>query len=118
MVVRKFKRHSYSKQVSLLFFKKMLGTGLNYAYFRPDDDNFDELLLKLLKDSIKISCKNDKIRANSLRAMGNLLLLITDELWIKKDFRNASIEAVGVLVKNASSCSSMKVGFQPTKVVN
>lgn len=116
MVFRKFKRYSYSKQVNLLLFKR--STVLNYAYFRPDDDNFDEIFLKLLKDSIKISSKNDKIRANSLRAMGNLLLLITDELWIKKDFRDASIEAVGVLVQNASTCSSMKVVFQSTKVVD
>ncbi|KRT79059.1 HEAT domain-containing protein [Oryctes borbonicus] len=73
----------------------------------------EELPEKLLIDVIKISIKgckdNDKVKANSVRALGDLLLLLSDEQMTLQEFRRNSVEGITSLISCLSSGSNMKV---------
>ena len=69
----------------------------------------DGLILKLLQATIRASSDNDKIKMNAVRALGNLLQLIGDDLVEDRGFREAAEDGIGVLVKNCTSGSNMKV---------
>ncbi|XP_044253365.1 HEAT repeat-containing protein 6 [Tribolium madens] len=67
------------------------------------------LILKLLKETIKASNDGDKIKMNTVRALGNLLQLIDENLIEEGQFRDAVQEGIDILVKNCTSGSNMKV---------
>lgn len=81
--------------------------------FRPNSGTLEEvpdsLLLKLLEASIKGCSDNDKIRVNTVRALGNFLLLVSADLMANEKFREATMRAIDSLVKNSTSGSNMKV---------
>lgn len=83
------------------------------AYFRPNSGSLDEvpnsLLLKLLESGIKGCSDSDKIRVNTVRALGNFLLLVSSDLMENDKFKAATMCAIDVLVQNSSSGSNMKV---------
>lgn len=75
-----------------------------------DLDEFpDALLLRLLEVSIAGCSDNDKVRTNVVRAIGNLLRLVNEELMDREDFRRVVVNAIEALVKCASNGSNMKV---------
>lgn len=80
---------------------------------RPNLDEFDglpsSLLLNLIEAGIKGCSDNDKIKMNSVRALGNFLLLITSDLIKKISFGDAAVRAIDALVKNATRVLNMKV---------
>lgn len=73
------------------------------------EDIPDNLLLRLLQISVKVASDNDKIRVNAVRALGNLLQLVTAELMNQKHFKDAVDKAIDVLVKNSTTGTNMKV---------
>lgn len=68
------------------------------------------LTLKLLTATIKASNDSDKIKMNTVRALGNLLQLIDDSLL--EEFREVTEDSINILVKNCTSGSNMKVFFR------
>ncbi|KAJ8953878.1 hypothetical protein NQ318_019118 [Aromia moschata] len=69
----------------------------------------ETLTLKLLQASIVGASDNDKIKMNAVRAIGNLLQLISSELTKKSNFHEVIEQAFNVLVKNSTTGSNMKV---------
>ncbi|PSN51517.1 hypothetical protein C0J52_09941 [Blattella germanica] len=71
------------------------------------EDIPSDLLLKLLETSIKASQDNEKVRTNAVRAVGNFLRLVSED--VLGSFREPAERAVAILVKNASTGGYMKV---------
>ncbi|KAF2895184.1 hypothetical protein ILUMI_10984 [Ignelater luminosus] len=69
----------------------------------------NSLLLRLLQMTIKIANDNDKIRVNAVRALGNLLQLITREFINQTNFKDVVEKGIDALVKNATVGTNMKV---------
>lgn len=69
----------------------------------------NSLLLRLLQITIKIANDNDKIRVNAVRALGNLLQLITREFINQTNSRDIVEKGIDALVKNATVGTHMKV---------
>ncbi|KAJ8927250.1 hypothetical protein NQ314_020301 [Rhamnusium bicolor] len=69
----------------------------------------EALILKLLQASISGATDNDKIKMNAVRAIGNLLQLITPQLIRKAMFVEVAEQAFSALVKNCTTGSNMKV---------
>ncbi|GJQ86916.1 hypothetical protein Trydic_g11786 [Trypoxylus dichotomus] len=73
----------------------------------------EELPEKLLVDLIKVSIKgckdNDKVKANSVRALGDLLLVLSEEQMTQEEFKRNSTEGIKSLISCSSSGSNMKV---------
>lgn len=69
----------------------------------------DNLLIELISDSIKGCKENDNIKSNSIRALGNLLLLVTEAMLENGANRDVVVETVMVLVKSANGKTAMKV---------
>lgn len=84
-----------------------------FICFRPNSASQEEipysLLLKLLEAGIKGCCDNDKIRVNTVRALGNFLLIVSPDLMENDKFKNACMYAIDALVKNSATGSNMKV---------
>ncbi|PNF19845.1 hypothetical protein B7P43_G12519 [Cryptotermes secundus] len=68
-----------------------------------------ELLLKLMETSIKVTRDNDKVRSSAVRAVGNFVRLITEEMMNKSNFREFNDKAITALVRNATTGNNMKV---------
>ncbi|XP_021942024.1 HEAT repeat-containing protein 6 isoform X3 [Zootermopsis nevadensis] len=76
------------------------------------DDTEDipkELFLKLMETSIKAAHDNDKVRSCAVRAVGNFVRLVTEDLMNKSDFRECNDKAIAVLVHNSTKGNNMKV---------
>jgi hypothetical protein len=50
-----------------------------------------------------------QVRACAVRAMGNLMRLLTEDMMNKSDFREHTDKAIAVLVQNATMRRDMKV---------
>ncbi|XP_064612344.1 HEAT repeat-containing protein 6-like [Liolophura sinensis] len=72
------------------------------------EDFSDMLLLKLLTTAAKATQDNDKVRASSVRAVGNLLHYLPSRCLAKRAFTSAISEAVRNVLKNISA-GTMKV---------
>ncbi|KAL3272750.1 hypothetical protein HHI36_014211 [Cryptolaemus montrouzieri] len=67
------------------------------------------LLLKILERSIVACNDNDKVKMNVVRAIGNLLQLITYDLIKNSKFKEVVELAISSLIKAATICPNMKV---------
>lgn len=72
------------------------------------DEIPDELMRKLLQVSISGAQKNDRIKMHAVRAVGNFLFLITNEMMLNAQFFKAVEEGLITLKKNCTSGSNMK----------
>ena len=69
----------------------------------------DRLLLKLLVGAISASYDTDKVRANAVRAVGNLLRYLPESRYQFDAFKETAAKSVYALIANISS-GLMKVG--------
>lgn len=86
----------------------------NALVLNKDNPNIiEDITEKLLGDLMKISingCKdNDKVKANTVRALGDLLQLLTKEQMKDESFRKDCIDGIKSLIHCSSSGSNMKV---------
>lgn len=58
---------------------------------------------------MKGATDSDKIKMNVVRAIGNLLQLVKDDLITKKEFIQVTDEGFAALTKNCVTGSNMKV---------
>ncbi|RZC35907.1 HEAT repeat-containing protein 6 [Asbolus verrucosus] len=82
---------------------------LNRTNPDPTEELPNSLIFKLLKATIKASHDNDKIKMNTVRALGNILQLINEDLIEEANFKEAIEEGIDILVKTSTSGSNMKV---------
>ena len=71
----------------------------------------DRLLLNLLVSAISASYDTDKVRANAVRAVGNLLRYLPESRYQFEAFKETAAKSVYALIANISS-GLMKVGWQ------
>lgn len=71
-----------------------------------------DLILKLMQISIKGASDNDKIKMNTVRALGNLIQLINSRLMDKKEISQMVEKSFEILVQNCTSGSNMKVDIK------
>ncbi|KAF5270704.1 hypothetical protein FQA39_LY01442 [Lamprigera yunnana] len=69
----------------------------------------ENLLLRLLKIAVKISNDHEKIKVNAVRALGNLLQLVTAEMFDQIAFKEATEAGLESLVRNSTTGTNMKV---------
>jgi hypothetical protein len=69
----------------------------------------ESMILKLLKMTNNASHDSDKIKTNTVRALGNILQLIERDLLKETQFKEAVAEGINILVKICTSGSNMKV---------
>ncbi|KAI4455968.1 malaria antigen-related [Holotrichia oblita] len=86
----------------------------NALVLNKDNPNIiEDVPEKLLADLIKISIKgckdNDKVKANTVRALGDLLQLLSEEQMKTETFRTDCIDGIKSLIHCSSSGSNMKV---------
>ncbi|XP_047003089.1 HEAT repeat-containing protein 6 [Schistocerca americana] len=78
-----------------------------------DDDEAEEipksLFTKILESAIKASRDNEKVRSSAVRAVGNLLRILNNELLFDQAVKENVQAAVKVLIHNASTGNNMKV---------
>jgi hypothetical protein len=53
-----------------------------------------------------------QVRSCAVRAVGNFVRLVTEDMMNKSDFRQCTDEAIAVLVRNATKGNNMKVWQQ------
>ena len=63
----------------------------------------DRLLLNLLVSAISASHDTDKVRANAVRAVGNLLRYLPESRYQFESFKETAAKAVYSLISNISS---------------
>ncbi|KAI4455964.1 malaria antigen-related [Holotrichia oblita] len=85
----------------------------NALVLNKDNPNIiEDVPEKLLADLIKISIKgckdNDKVKANTVRALGDLLQLLSEEQMKTETFRKDCIDGIKSLIHCSSSGSNMK----------
>ncbi|KAF5291427.1 hypothetical protein FQR65_LT01738 [Abscondita terminalis] len=90
-----------------------LGNLSDVLVLNQDDADKEEvpavLLLKLLKVAIKISTDNDKVKVNAVRALGNLLQVLTEDMLLENDFIQIVHQSLDALLNNCTTGTNMKV---------
>lgn len=69
----------------------------------------NDILLQLLQIAIQVSKDNDKIKVNAIRALGNLLQLVNDEMIKQDAFKIAVNEGVSAVIKCCMTGTNMKL---------
>ncbi|CAG9812627.1 unnamed protein product [Phaedon cochleariae] len=82
---------------------------LNRNCSKESEEIPEDLILKLLQISIKGSSDNDKIKMNTVRALGNLMQLFTDRMMEKSKLVEATEQAFGALVTSCTTGANVKV---------
>lgn len=72
----------------------------------------------MFKVAVSGSEDNDKIKTNCVRALGNLLQLVDDELLSDSRFQESTARATAALTANATSGSNMKVRWNACYALN
>ena len=70
----------------------------------------DNLLLDLIEISVKKTSENVKIRINTVRAMGNFLQLMTEDMLKDQRFQKICEDAIRTLRHNCINNVNVKVG--------
>lgn len=76
---------------------------------QSEEDIPESLLIKLLEICVELCNENDKIKANSVRALGNFLQLITKESLQNKHFKETTNNVIRFLVNILRLSTNMKV---------
>lgn len=88
---------------------------LQSLFYRASPSDNEEmpniLIYKLLSASIFAAENNNKIKCNAIRALGNLLRLVTTELLVNEEYSIVVEKAIQILVLNSTNCADMKVYF-------
>ncbi|KAK5641733.1 hypothetical protein RI129_010280 [Pyrocoelia pectoralis] len=69
----------------------------------------NHILLQLLQIAIHVSKDSDKIKVNAIRALGNLLQLVNDEMIKQDEFKVAVNEGVSAVIKCCMTGTNMKL---------
>ncbi|XP_066141865.1 HEAT repeat-containing protein 6 isoform X1 [Euwallacea fornicatus] len=75
----------------------------------PDEALPEQMLLRLIEAAVMTTRDNERVRMNSVRALGNLLQLLDDGMLSNYKFQTVLLEALNALEKNSTTDTNMKV---------